>query len=68
MDNMQGGQGKTCKCMHHSVVPILITLLGLDFLLGNWGTLTPAFVAGSWPILLTLIGVMKLTSRKCTCC
>ena len=69
MDNMQGGgQGKTCTCIHHSIVPILITLLGLDFLLGALNVLTGDFVAITWPIVLTLIGLMKLASRRCTCC
>ena len=78
MDTMQGGAamqgkvcggcGKGCGCMCHKVVPILIILLGLDFLLADFGVVSQGFVAMSWPILLTLIGVMKLMKNKCKCC
>ncbi len=69
MDNQQHmEQGKTCNCPHHSVVPLLIALIGADLLLGATNVLTVAFVSVSWPILLILIGLMKMTGRKCKCC
>jgi hypothetical protein len=63
-----GSCGKGCGCVCHKIVPVLITLLGLDFVLGNFGLLSGGFVTTSWPVLLTLIGIIKLTRNKCKCC
>jgi hypothetical protein len=60
------GTGKVCKCPHHKVVPILIVLIGLDFLLGATGTLTWSFVDITWPILLIIGGLVKMVG--CSCC
>ena len=64
MDNNMNG--KTCGCMHHKVLPILVILLGLDFLLASLGVLTWGFVNVTWPILVIIAGFMKLMS--CSCC
>ena len=42
------------------LVPILIILLALTFLLKSTGTLSAPVVAVVWPILLGLIGLVKL--------
>ena len=42
------------------LVPILIILLALLFLLESMGMLSRAVVSVVWPILLGLIGVVKL--------
>ena len=61
---------KNCKCPHHKMVPVLVILLGLTFLLGNWEVLTPGAVNFIWPVIIILIGAMKLTSqmKMCKCC
>jgi hypothetical protein len=65
-ENNVVGHGKICKCPHHKVIPIMIILIGLDFLLGAIGTLQPPFVNVSWPILLIIIGGVRLGG--CSCC
>jgi len=65
---MHEGMHGMCGCPHHKVVPLCITLIGLAFLLQALGTLTPSFVAMAWPVLLIVIGLMKLTKGMCTCC
>ena len=60
------GKGPVCKCPHHMVVPIIIILIGLDFLLGAVGTLSAMFVAVTWPILLIIVGAVKMV--RCGCC
>ncbi len=57
-----------CRCPHHAIVPILITLIGLAFLLQAFAVLSPRFVEIAWPILLVLIGLNKLIAGKCKCC
>jgi len=58
--------GKTCKCMHHKAMPWIIILIGLDFLLGAVGVLAASFVSITWPILLIIIGCVKVA--RCGCC
>lgn len=66
MENNDMKTGKTCGCPHHKIFPILVILFGLDFLLATLGVLTWGFVNVTWPILLILVGCMKL--MKCGCC
>ena len=62
MDNMnQGG----CKCPHHKVVPVALILIGLGFLLQSLNILTASFVGLVWPILVIIIGFVKLGGCKC---
>lgn len=61
-------QGKTCTCMHHKIVPILVVLFGLLFLLGAFGTVSARTVEVGWPILVILAGLMKMSERMCKCC
>ena len=71
MDNMQNmGQGgkMVCKCNHHHVVPVAIILIGVAALLGSLNILSMWAVSIIWPVLLIVIGVMKLMGRKCKCC
>jgi hypothetical protein len=46
------------------LVPILIILLALTFLLKATGTLSAPVVAVVWPILLGLIGLVKLEAVR----
>ncbi len=57
-----------CKCPHHKVVPLMITLIGVVFLLGNMGTMSMQTVGIVWPVLVIVIGVMKLMKGACKCC
>jgi hypothetical protein len=59
------GKGPTCKCPHHKVVPILVILIGLDFLAGAVGVLSWTFVDITWPILVIIGGIVKLGGCKC---
>ena len=60
----------SCKCPHHKTVPVLIMLIGLDFLLGTMGVVTAGFVSITWPIIVIAIGAMKFMNKSgmCKCC
>lgn len=60
--------GKMCRCPHHSMVPGLVVAFGLVFLLGALDVMTERAVSLAWPIIVMLGGLMKMTSRMCTCC
>lgn len=62
------GAGGGCKCPHHKIVPLCITLIGLVFLLQAWSVVSSSFTAWAWPLLLLIIGLMKLTGGMCKCC
>ena len=62
------GEGAMCKCPHHKMIPLFITLIGVTFLLKAYGSVSAEFAAYSWSTLLTLIGLMKLTKGMCKCC
>jgi len=47
-------------------MPWIIILIGLDFLLGAVGVLAASFVSITWPILLIIIGCVKVA--RCGCC
>ena len=68
MDNKMNGNWEGCSCFHHKVVPLAITLIGLNALLGATGTLSPETVGMVWPVLLIIIGLMKLCKGMCKCC
>ena len=65
---MNDMMGKKCGCPHHKVFSALIILFALDFFLGAIGVLTQGFVNLSWPILVGVAGLMKLSGGKCKCC
>jgi hypothetical protein len=54
--------------MHHKMVPLFIALIGLNFILVNMGIYDEMMSAYIWPVLLTLIGLMKLMGGGCKCC
>ena len=56
-----------CPCMHHKIMPILIVLVGLDFLLGSLGAFNSAIVNMIWPVLVILMGLAKLSGGMCKC-
>ncbi len=60
--------GMKCGCTHHKVVPLMITIIGLDLVLGHFGTLAPETVELIWPLALLIIGLTKFCSHKCKCC
>ncbi len=60
------GKGMVCKCPHHRTIPWLIILIGVDFLLGAMNVLTWSFVDITWPILVIIVGIIKL--MRCNCC
>jgi uncharacterized membrane protein len=68
MQNSMGGMKNVCNCPHHKIVPVVIILIGLTFLLGTLGILTMWAVSVIWPVLLMVVGGVKLGSRKCKCC
>ena len=67
MDQMSM-EGKKCGCMHHKMTPILVILVGVDFLLGTLGLLAPQAVQIIWPVLLIIGGITKMSEGNCKCC
>jgi hypothetical protein len=59
---------KPCGCHHHKFVPLLIALIGLDFLLRTLGVLSIYSSDIIWSILLIIIGLQKLMGHMCKCC
>lgn len=57
-----------CNCMHHKIVPGMISLIAVTFLLGALGILTSSTVALVWPILLLVAGLTKMNRNMCKCC
>ena len=65
---MMNHECKSCGCMHHAIVPILVALLGVAFLLLNLNIITMQVVNIVWPVLLILAGLFKACGRMCKCC
>ncbi|MEO6536086.1 MAG: DUF5668 domain-containing protein [Candidatus Paceibacterota bacterium] len=57
----------SCRCGHHKIAPVLVILFGLLFLLEYFGTITASFTAMAWPILVIILGLVKLKSGSCKC-
>ena len=57
-----------CKCTHHKFVPLVVILFALTFLLGALDVLGARTVSVIWPILVGVVGLMKLTESRCKCC
>lgn len=57
----------SCRCIHHKVVPFLIIILGLELLLQTLGVLPPSMIGYVLPVILILIGLVKLKSGSCKC-
>jgi membrane-bound ClpP family serine protease len=68
MEHEEHGPGKTCRCNHHKVMPILAIIFGAAFLLADVNVLSWGFVNITWPILLIIFGIVKLMDGKCNCC
>lgn len=56
-----------CQCGHHKIVPILVVLFGLTFLLEHLGVFTASFTDIAWPVLVILVGLVKVRSGGCRC-
>lgn len=63
MENM-----KSCRCAHHSMTGVFVVLLALAFFLDNAGIIDGHTVSLIWPVLLGLLGLQKIFSRRCKCC
>jgi len=50
------------------IVPMCIILIGLAFLLQSLDLVSAMFVNYSWPVLLIVIGLMKMLGSGCACC
>lgn len=60
--------GGMCKCPHHKAIPLFIVLIGVVFLLNALEVVGADFTSTAWPILVILIGLMKMSSGMCSCC
>jgi hypothetical protein len=68
-DGKSCGASSGCKCPCHKMLGLLIALIGVTFLLGNFDIVGPKFVATVWPILVILIGLKKSCPKgMCKCC
>ena len=64
------GEGKTCNCVHHKVVPWMIILIGIVVLLNAFSfmwlnSMMQMIIIG---IALIVIGGTKLNGQNCKCC
>ncbi len=71
--NMSGEHGActertSCRCPHHSVKAVGITLVGIFFLLGALGQVSDQTVGIVLGIVLIVVGVSKLFGKFCKCC
>ena len=63
------GAMNVCKCPHHKTMPVLIVIFALLFLLHALGWfITDHILAVTWPIVVGLAGIFRMSERKCTCC
>lgn len=60
--------GNVCRCPHHSMLGVFVTLFGLLFLAGNLDWVGENVVSIGWPLIVLAAGLTKLVSPKCTCC
>lgn len=63
---MEKNECASCGCPCHRFIGFMVTLIGLDILLGNLGVLDAKVTGIVWPILVMLIGLKK--SVRCKCC
>lgn len=57
-----------CRCPHHKVKPIGITLVGVFFLLGAFDLVSDQTVGIVLGIVLIVVGLTKLFGNSCKCC
>ncbi len=68
-DEKSCGMKGRCPCLCHKAIGLLITAIGVVFLLGALNVLTPHCVELLWPILVILIGLKKTFGKgMCKCC
>ena len=67
MDQAPMPMGKSCRCPHHKVTPLLIVLIGLTFILRAKAIVTPDAAAIIWGVLLMCIGFQKMARGMCKC-
>ena len=60
--------GKSCNCMCHKMVGILVALFGLVLLLGAIHVLSPKIVHLALPVLIILGGLKMSMKGICSCC
>ena len=61
--------GKSCKCPCHKVMGILVSFIGVLFLLRHFAVIDQDTLAVMWPILLILVGLNKAYGKgMCKCC
>ena len=61
-------QNYNCRCPHHSLTWIFLSLLGLTIFLGNMGVIAEHTASVIWPVFLILIGLQKAIDKRCKCC
>ena len=59
--------GETCKCVHHKFVPMLVVIFGVLFFLHAIGSLSSQTLNYMWPVIVILVGVMKMSDNMCKC-
>ncbi len=59
---------QNCRCPHHSMMGLFITLIALTILSNHLGFLSDGTSGIVWPVLLGLIGLQKGFNRMCKCC
>ena len=59
------GEGKTCGCPHHKMVPYSAFAIGLLFFLHALGVLGSGLVDLVWPLLVMAAAGSKLGMCKC---
>jgi len=57
-----------CRCMHHKVPALMVTLFGLLFLGKALNWVTAETVNWAWPVLVLIVGLTKLCRGMCKCC
>ncbi len=56
-----------CGCGCHHYTPIVVILFALLFLVRAMGYVPEPMVAVVWPILVGVIGIIKLSEHQCDC-
>lgn len=59
---------KCCNCGCHKGAGLMVVIFGGIFLLGALGVLEAQVVNLLWPIIVILVGLMKLGKGRCRCC
>ena len=56
-------------CRHNRVLfPLILILVGVYFLLRNYGALPEAFEIGKlWPVILIVLGIGAIFCRRASC-